>query len=236
MTTRRALFIALVSTAAVSVGWLLFVGLPRWYGRPAVATTAAAPPAAAADDVRKIKVHLFYIAADGTRLTGVEREVPFADQPAAQARAIIQAQLATVEAPLVSAIPAGTTLRALFVTPDGSAVVDVSPEMATGHPGGSINELLTVYTVVQALTANLPAITAVQLLVNGHEVDTLAGHVDIRRALPRDDTWVSDASAPPGIDGTQESGQPQVPAPPATGPVGAAAPAPPAPSPATGAR
>lgn len=212
MTTRRTLAIAALATVAVSAGWLLFVGLPRWYGQPAVVTAPAAPPATAADDVRKIKVHLFYIAADGTRLTGVEREVPFADQPAAQARAIIEAQLAPVEAPLVSAMPPGTTLRALFVTPDGSAFVDVSPEIATAHPGGSINELLTVYTLVQALTVNLPAVTEVQVLVDGHEVDTLAGHVDIRRALPRDDTWVIDGSSATDGGAPRETGQPQTPA------------------------
>lgn len=235
MTTRRALFIALVVAVAISVGWLLLVGLPRWYARPAIATPAAAPPTASADDVRKIKVHLFYIAPDGTRLTGVEREVPFADQPAAQARAIVEAQLAPVDAPLVSAIPAGTTLRALFVTPDGSAFVDVSPEMASAHPGGSINELLTVYTVVQALTANLPAITAVQLLVNGREVDTLAGHVDIRRALPRDDTWVSEPSNPAEAGPSPDAGRPQAAAPAApTSPV--TAPIPTSPSAATAAR
>lgn len=213
MTARRVSFIALVVAVGVAVGWLLFVGLPRWYSRPPVTTLPAAEPAPAVDDVRKIKVRLFYVAADGTRLTGVEHEVPFADQPAAQARNIVEAQLAAVQAPLVSAIPPGTTLRALFVTADGSAVIDLSPEVSTAHPGGSINELLTVYTLVQALTANLPAITSVQLLVDGHEVDTLAGHVDIRSALPRDDNWVSDASGSAG----PAASSPDPPGEPATG-------------------
>ena len=30
---------------------------------------------------------------------------------------------------------------------------------------------------------NLPAITAVQILIDGQEVETLAGHVDLRRPL-----------------------------------------------------
>lgn len=213
MTARRASFIALVAAVGLSVGWLLFVGLPRWYGRPAEAVLPPASTTPVADDVRKIKVRLFYVAADGTRLVGVEREVPFADQPGAQARNIIDAQLAPVQPPLVSAVPTGTTLRALFVTSDGTAVVDLSPEVAAAHPGGSINELLTVYTLVQALTANLPAITAVQVLVDGHEADTLAGHVDLRRALPRDDTWVTDPAVPNVPPATAEAGpaQPSVP-------------------------
>ncbi|HPW21762.1 MAG TPA: GerMN domain-containing protein, partial [Vicinamibacterales bacterium] len=51
-------------------------------------------------------------------------------------------------------------------------------------PGGSQHELLTVYAIVDTLTANLPAITSVQILVDGREVDSLAGHVDLRRPLP----------------------------------------------------
>ncbi|MGC4083958.1 MAG: GerMN domain-containing protein [Vicinamibacterales bacterium] len=121
--------------------------------------------------------------------------MPYAEQTAAQARNIVEAQLAAVEPPLVSAMPAGTTLRALFVTPDGAAFVDLSADVSTAHPGGSISELLTIYTLVQALTVNLPAITSVQILVDGHEVDTLAGHVDIRRPLPRNDAWVSEPAA-----------------------------------------
>ena len=55
----------------------------------------------------------------------------------------------------------------------------------TAHPGGSMNELLTIYTLVDALVVNLPAVTVVQLLVDGKELDTLAGHVDLRRPLTK---------------------------------------------------
>ena len=66
----------------------------------------------------------------------------------------------------------------------------MSREARAAHPGGTVNELLTVYTIVNALTANLPAVTAVQLLVDGKEVDTLAGHVDLRRPLAKNLAWV----------------------------------------------
>ena len=192
MTSRRAAFAALLIVSAVGIGWLLFVGLPRWYASPTRATVAAPPTSAASDDVRKIKARLFYVGEDGTRLTSIERDVPFADQTVAQARRIIEAQLAPVDAPLVSAIPSGTTLRAVFLTEQGAAFVDLSREVSAAHPGGSINELLTIYTIVQALTTNLPAVTSVQLLVDGKEVDTLAGHVDVKRPLPRADQWVAE--------------------------------------------
>jgi hypothetical protein len=40
------------------------------------------------------------------------------------------------------------------------------------------------------VTENLPAIRSVQILVDGREVDTLAGHVDLRRPLHRGASWI----------------------------------------------
>ena len=90
----------------------------------------------------------------------------------------------------MSAVPPGTALRALYLTSGGEAFVDLSREIVTAHPGGSLDELLTVYAIVNALTMNLPAVTSVQVLVDGKEVDTLAGHVDLRRPLAKNVSWV----------------------------------------------
>jgi hypothetical protein len=84
----------------------------------------------------------------------------------------------------------------VFITERSEAFVDLSPEASRSHPGGSLDELFSVYAIVNALTVNLPAVTSVQILVDGQEVDSLAGHVDLRRPLPRDLKWVArDASA-----------------------------------------
>jgi spore germination protein GerM len=179
----RLVMPALVALAAVALVWLLFIRLPSRYG--STPAPAAAPAAAPSAQGRNIKAQLFYVAEDGMSLTAVEREVAFGENAVEQAKAIVGAQLAPAAAPLVSAIPAGTTLRALFITRGGEAYIDLSGELVSGHPGGSTNELLTIRTLVNALTANLPAITAVQLLVDGKELDTLAGHVDLRRPFAR---------------------------------------------------
>ena len=189
MTLRRGLVFGVLTAAGVVLAWLLFVGLPRWYGPPAKASAAKAP-ATPVPAGRKIKARLYYVSNDGWHLTGVERDVAFGEGPAAQAQEIVNAQIAPVSEPLVSAVPAGTKLRALYVTEHGDAYVDLSPELVTAHSGGSLNELLAVYTIVNALTANLPAIKAVQLLVGGKEIETLAGHVDLRRPLAKRLEWV----------------------------------------------
>ena len=180
-----------LAVAVVGIAWVLFVGLPRWYAPRAKPVAApATAPAAAVTPGRKIKARLFYVSDDGTRLTGVERDVAYGDGAAAQAQEIIKAQLAPAAAPLISAVPAGTTLRALYVTSNGAAYVDLSREVVNAHPGGSLDELLTIYSIVNALTMNLPAVTSVQVLVDGKETDTLAGHVDLRRPLTKNVSWV----------------------------------------------
>jgi spore germination protein GerM len=187
---RRAAQAVGLALAAAVLGWLLFVGLPRWYGPRAPGAVAAAPSQPPAPPGRKIKAHLFYVADDGTQLTSVERDVTYGEGTIEQAKAIIDAQIAPATEPLVSSVPAGTKLRALFVTPKGEAYVDLSREVAEAHPGGSLNELLTVYALVDALTVNLPAISSVQVLVDGKEMETLAGHVDLRRPLGKNLRWV----------------------------------------------
>jgi spore germination protein GerM len=185
-----------IGVAAVAVGVLVFgmlVWLPRWTTRATTTATvgAAAPaPSAPAASGRKIKARLFYVAEDGTKLTSVERDVPYGEGAIEQAREIVSAQIAPAVEPLVSAVPRGTALRAVFITEGGEAFVDLSRDVVSAHPGGTLGELLTVYTLVNALTENLPVVTAVQVLVEGKEVETLSGHIDLRRPLAKNLTWV----------------------------------------------
>ena len=89
MTPRAALsrFVLVIAVAAL-IGWGLFVGLPRWYAPPATpASRADAAAARRGRSGRTIKARLFYVSEDGSRLTPVERDVPYADEPNAQARA-----------------------------------------------------------------------------------------------------------------------------------------------------
>ena len=183
-----------LAAALVGVGsWMLVRYIlrptPAENTNPGITTSAAVPGA------RRIKVTLFYVADDGLHLAPVERDVAFAEGPSEQARRIVEAQLAPPPPPLMAAIPNGTTLRGIYVADKGEAYVDFGDAIRSAHPGGSLNELLTVYSIVSVLTVNLPAITSVQILIDGHEVDTLAGYVDLRRPLPRSALWLE----PPAV-------------------------------------
>jgi spore germination protein GerM len=196
MTRTRVLIALGFAALAVSIAWVLFIGLPRWTAKPTPqpeeprTATVAEPEPATSPSAPHIKARLYYLSDDGLRLRPEEREVLLGTGTAEQARHIVEAQLEPVQAPMASAIPEGTKLKELFISDKGEAYVDLSSEVSTNHPGGSLDEILTVYTVVDALTDNLPAITSVQILIDGKEVDTLAGHVDLRRPLAKNMTWV----------------------------------------------
>ena len=196
---KRALAAVVLGIAvALGVGYAIAVELPRWWAARS-AVSLPPPPAAPLTDARRIHASLFFVSEDGMRLVAVDREIPYGESPLDQARALVLEQLGPAPAPLAQAIPAGTTLRGLFVV-NGHAVVDLSKEATSRHRGGSLDEIFSVYALVNALTVNLPAITRVQILVDGREVDTLAGHVDLREPLRKNLTWVSPPSdlAPAG--------------------------------------
>jgi len=168
---------------------VVYFVLPRWLTTPeAPATDAVSAPAAA--DARHAQATLYYVSEDGSLLEGASREVAFGASPTEQARKILEAQLAPPPEGFVSPIPAGVTVRGIFFTPRGDVYVDLSREIITLHPGGSLNEALTVYAIVNALTANVHEITAVQILVDGRQIDTLGGHLDLRQPLTGQPRWV----------------------------------------------
>lgn len=195
MTARRAAVWGLLVALAAGAVAVAAIVIPKWFidQQPA----ASSPEPAAAPAARKIRARLFYVADDGQRLVATDGEVTYGEGAQEQARRLVEAQLLEAPKPLTSPVPAGTRLRALYVTASGHAFVDLSPEVRSGHPGGALSELLTVYAIVNVLTTNLPAITAVQILVDGREVDTLAGHVDLRRPLAARLPWLQELPPQP---------------------------------------
>ena len=199
---RRALAYASAGGAVVIVGALVLF-LSRGGDNPdnpAGPVTQNIEDAAAGSTSRPDDAFtLFFVAEDGMSLVTHERELPLteADDTLTRARVVAEHQLGAAPAPLASPFPAGTELRAIYVTPDGEAFVDLNLDVTREHGGGSLDELFTVYALVNALTTNLPEISTVQILIDGREVDTLAGHIDLRHPLALNMQWVDQPNTNP---------------------------------------
>ena len=93
------------------------------------------------------------------------------------------------------ALPPGTRLRQVYVLEGGIAWVDFTADLKNGLGGGTHNELLAVYAVVNSLALNLPEIQRVGILIDGRVSKTLGGHLDLSRPLPANTSYILGASS-----------------------------------------
>ena len=76
-------------------------------------------------------------------------------------------------------LAAGAEIRQLFLVDPGLAVIDVNSAFVEGQVSGVLAEELTITSLVQTLSTNMPGLTRVKILVDGKEQETLAGHADL---------------------------------------------------------
>ena len=84
-----------------------------------------------------------------------------------------------------AALPEGVEVLNVFLTPEGTAYVNVTRELQDRHVGGLAAELATVTALINTIFENFPEVKHVQLLVEGNEIETLAGHVDCRKPFSK---------------------------------------------------
>jgi hypothetical protein len=67
---------------------------------------------------------------------------------------------------------------AVAFDPEAAALyLDFSADLVAAHPGGSAAEYCTVAVIMKTVGENFPEVRAVQVLVDGSQVDTIAGHI-----------------------------------------------------------
>lgn len=112
-----------------------------------------------------------------------ERQIPSRDRPGEDLLVLLKD---LCEGPrisgAISALPEGTRALAAFVNPeDQSAVLDFSQELVTGHPGGSAAEAATLTSILRTVALNFPGTRRCVILIEGAQVETLAGNLDMVR-------------------------------------------------------
>jgi hypothetical protein len=158
-------------------------------------------PIVAVPQDKKDKVRIFWASADSPLvLAPVEVDVPAAAEPAERARLALDALISSPPAPEQRTLSADTALLALYLLPDGTAIADFSDALSGKTPSGISSEQLAVDSIARTLHASLPAAQRLRILVQGQEVETLAGHVDLTVAYDLAEETVPAAVPPPASE------------------------------------
>ena len=131
---------------------------------------------------------LFFPSLSARKLVAESRPVKWA---AAEDDRVRQVLLALAEGPppgLGRPLAASSNVRAVFLTLEGTAYVDFSNDLLHGINPGIETECLSVYSIVNSITTNIPSVKRVKILIQGQEVETLGGHVDLTEAIVPDPT------------------------------------------------
>ena len=179
--------VALLTVALFSGAWYLYTHSPQQLAEtlPSFPGLQAKPSAMPEDvTVSKREVTLFL----GDPATGalVKKTCEIQKQPTLLAEItqtvalLIQPEAETRNA----AFPEGTQLLNAFVTGSG-VYLNMNRNLQDRHVGGLDAELATVTALVNTMLLNFKEITYVQILVEGAEIETLAGHVDCRKPFSK---------------------------------------------------
>ncbi|MDY0267573.1 GerMN domain-containing protein [Trichloromonas sp.] len=166
------LVIALIGVAGLLLG--------RWFFAP---SSPPPPPSEPPPVMREVQLYFATVAGDGLEAeTGRIEDCPELEECL---RRTLEVLVAGPKGALVPVLPPRT--RVQTVTIDGTtAWVSFSRELVSGHPGGSMSELLTVQALANTLAANFSHIRQIRILIEGEPVQTLKGHVDLRGPIPAD--------------------------------------------------
>jgi len=179
----------LICLLAIVVGLILYLALN--YEKETLPQPEVSPPATTElptpyidREGNLMTIYLFFESGEGSWLTDEERHIYYTTSIADQAKQVV---VELIKGPsksyLLPTIPSSTILRELFLTRQGIAYVDLSQHFISDHWGGTTGEMLTIYSIVDTLTINFPSIQKVQILVEGNEIQSLAGHLDLREPL-----------------------------------------------------
>lgn len=206
---QRILFWSL-NLGIVLVSLFLIRGCKQAHDR--LAAPADETPIAAPTSASDVPASLYLASDSDASITVQTRSIALPDEPTTRARVLLTHLLAEYSLPgSLHALPSGPSVDDVFLlnlpitghNSDGThpdalpayvsttgqlAIVNLHGSFADTHPSGIETENLTLMSIVGTLHNALPGLTEVRFLVDGQPRETLAGHADLIRAYPANDT------------------------------------------------
>lgn len=166
--------------ALIGIVTFLALGVALWFGtRPKHVSEGPVTRHVESVPEGTRNVTLFFADMDEPNIHGETRELAVGHRLDEQVRQVIDALISGPSGKDgISAIPAGTKLLSVMVEADSATVyLDFSSDIVAAHPGGSAAEYCTIASIVRTVGENFPELSRVQLLVDGAQVESIAGHV-----------------------------------------------------------
>ena len=132
---------------------------------------------------KKMNVKVYYPDESGLRLVGVNREVEVGNSENKYKAAVEAVMTPPKEKNLTKVVSNNSSLISVDVK-DGTAMVNLSKNIKIGFVGGSTGEELLIGSVVNTLT-EFKEVNEVRFLIDGQEVETLSGHMDLSAPIKR---------------------------------------------------
>ena len=136
-----------------------------------------------AENKVELRAVQLYYESPSMLLAPEQRSVELPENPAAAVSIVIRELLkGSSNAGVPPLFPPDTTLRAAYLLPEGTVVIDLGgPTLTEGWAAGTHQELMAVHSLVQTVVTNFSEARRVRLLVNGTPRETLGGHVWLGR-------------------------------------------------------
>lgn len=170
-------------TIAVLLGAVLLSGiiLIKLEQREKTKTEVAElAPAALAAEGKPEHIRILVAYDEDQALRWRETESLMPQDRALRAEEVLRAILSQyTQSPSPHPLSRSANIKEVFLAADNTLLVNTNAAFADAHPSGIISEELTIASLLETVSANVPGIQRVKFLVEGKERETLAGHMDL---------------------------------------------------------
>lgn len=168
---------------------VLFIGILLGYGTSwffqQTQNTAEEVRVVITKDVPVREIQLYFTAPAGGLLIPEPYEIPACDEDRDCIHSLLIGLIHGSQQENLSVLPKETKILAVEVEND-LVRVDFSRQLVDFHPGGSLAELLTIYSLINSLNENFPYVRQLQIVIEGEIRQTLKGHARIDQPIYAD--------------------------------------------------
>ena len=138
-----------------------------------------------ADQVPPRELQLYFTEPQGDYLVPETHAIPACDEDLDCIQSMLSALIDGSQQGNLPVLPAETKILAVEVEND-LLRVNFSKQLIDFHPGGTLTELLSIYSLTNSLNENFPYLRQLQILIDGEVKQTLKGHARIDQPIYAD--------------------------------------------------